>query len=386
MITLIQNGELYSPDFLGKKDLLCLEDKISKIGSIDQSIHQLNLPIEFIDATDCYLFPGFIDPHEHLIGGSGEKGFESKTPEITLNELIEAGITTVVGCLGVDTISLSPATLLAKVKGLNISGLTAFMYSGGYNVPPVTLTDSIQKDILLINEVIGIGEIAIADCRSSQPTFQQLLSLMSESYVAGILSGKSGVCHIHVGDGNERLQLLREILDTNLISASLIYPTHLERSEALMLEGIDLTQRGVTIDLDTVDEDLVKWIKFYIENNGDLKKITVSSDAGIPSPSNLFNQIRECFFELKIPLEKLIPLVTQNSAAVLKLKNKGKISEGYDADIIVVGKKDFELKFVVSKGKTLFREGEVTIPDIALAESNRKIVRYGQKTKNEKNK
>lgn len=384
MITLIQNGELYSPDFLGKKDLLCLEDKISKIGSIDQSIHQLNLPIEVIDATDCYLFPGFIDPHEHLIGGSGEKGFESKTPEITFNELIEAGITTVVGCLGVDTITLSPAALLAKVKGLNNSGVTAFMYSGGYNVPPITLTDSVQKDILFINEVIGIGEIAIADCRSSQPTFQQLLSLMSESYVAGILSGKSGVCHIHVGDGNERLQLLREILDSRLVPASLIYPTHLERSEALMLEGIELTKHGITIDLDTVDEDLVKWLKFYKENNGDLKKITISSDAGIPSPSNLFNQIRECFFELKIPLENLIPLVTRNTASVLKLRNKGELLEGYDADIIVVGKKDFELKFVIAKGKILFRQGQVTVPDFALAESNRKIIRYGKKTKNEK--
>ena len=34
-------------------------------------------------------------------------------------------------------------------------------------------TDSIVKDIMMIQEIIGTGEIAISDHRSSQPTFEE---------------------------------------------------------------------------------------------------------------------------------------------------------------------------------------------------------------------
>jgi len=37
--------------------------------------------------------PGFIDPHEHLLGVSGEEGFATQTPEISVSEIICAGIT-----------------------------------------------------------------------------------------------------------------------------------------------------------------------------------------------------------------------------------------------------------------------------------------------------
>jgi hypothetical protein len=36
--------------------------------------------------------------------------------------------------------------------------------------------------------------------------------------------------------------------------------------------------------MDTVDEDLPRWLRFYLDNGGDPKQITVSTDASITSP------------------------------------------------------------------------------------------------------
>src|SRR3982750_1443070 len=171
MFLLIENGDVFTPDPLGKASVLSAKGSVAKIGRVSiDSVRALDLPLEVLDASGAYVFPGFIDPHEPLIGGSGESGFASATPEIQLQELVRAGITSVVGCLGVDTTTRTMPALLAKVKGLRIEGIAAFLYSGGYNVPPVTLTGSVRSDMLLVQEVIGAGETAVADLRSGQPS------------------------------------------------------------------------------------------------------------------------------------------------------------------------------------------------------------------------
>ena len=82
----------------------------------------------------------------------------------------DPGITTVIGCLAVDTTMKTMAGLLARAKALKEEGLAAFIWSGGYNVPPTTITDSIRDDIMFIEEVVDAGEIAISDERSTDPT------------------------------------------------------------------------------------------------------------------------------------------------------------------------------------------------------------------------
>ena len=87
--------------------------------------------------------------------------------------LTKFGVTTVVGCLGTDGIGRDMCALVAKTKGLNEQGMSAYCYTGSYQIPVHTLTDSIVKDIMMIQEIIGTGEIAISDHRSSQPTFEE---------------------------------------------------------------------------------------------------------------------------------------------------------------------------------------------------------------------
>jgi beta-aspartyl-dipeptidase (metallo-type) len=81
MFTVIRGGEIYSPRPLGKADLLIAADKIVRIGNVDVSaLERCSLGLEIIESENCLVVPGFIDPHEHLLGGSGEKGWSSQTP------------------------------------------------------------------------------------------------------------------------------------------------------------------------------------------------------------------------------------------------------------------------------------------------------------------
>ena len=319
-----------------------------------------------------------IDPHEHLLGGSGEKGFQTQTPEIFLNEVVGAGITTVIGCLGVDTTTKTLPGLLAKVKAFNAEGITAFLYSGGYNVPPVTLTGSVRSDMMLVQEVIGAGEIAIADARSTEPSVSELARLVRDAYAGGILSGKSGVTHFHVGSGRARLSQLRTLLDEYEISPELLYPTHVERNEELMLEAVALSKRGVTVDVDTVEQDLEQWVKFYLEKGGDPHRLTASSDAAINSPRTLSEQLRRCVLDGGIPLATMLPLFTANTAAVLGLKQKGRLAEGSDADVLVLRKGALEISAVIARGTRMVENGEVTFTPAFLHSSNRKVTLNGQ--------
>src|SRR5438270_8376663 len=295
MFILIQNGEVFAPEAAGNVSVLAAGEKIAQLGSIHRAaIEDVGLGLETLDAADAFVFPGLIDPHEHLIGGSGESGFATLTPEIQLQELIRGGITTVVGCLGVDTTTRTLPALLAKAKGLRAEGLSAYIYTGGYNVPPVTLTGSVRSDMLLVQEVIGAGETAIADLRSTQPQVSEIARLVADAYVGGLLSGKAGITHFHVGGRERRLALIRELLDNYDVQPGSIHLTHIDRSPELMDEAVALAARGVRVDIDTVDEDLPHWLAYFINASGDLSRLTVSADAAINSPDTLATQLFQC--------------------------------------------------------------------------------------------
>lgn len=131
-------------------------------------------------------------------GEGGEGGPATRTPELQLSQMITGGVTTVVGCLGTDGITRSPISVLMKAKALRAEGVSAWIYTGSYQVPTPTITGDVAKDIALIDEIIGIGEIALSDHRSSCPTTDELIRLVSQARVGGMLGGKSRHCkHSH---------------------------------------------------------------------------------------------------------------------------------------------------------------------------------------------
>ena len=383
MLTLIKNGEVYAPAPCGQTSVLLVDGTIGRVGKIDQNaVEALGLECQVIDAEGCLVTPGLIDPHEHLLGGSGEKGFSTQSPEISLSEIVTAGITTVVGCLGVDTTMKTLPGLLAKVKGLCEQGLTARMWTGGYNIPPTTLTGTVRNDILFIAEVIGCGEVAISDERSTEPEPRELARVVNDAHVGGMLSGKAGVTHFHAGDGERGLQCLREITDRKRfqVCPEWLYVTHVERNEDLMLQAIDLARRGVMIDIDVVERDLAQWLNFYCEHQGPPDRLTVSSDASESSPGTLFDQLRNCVLEHGFELERILPFFTTNTANILQLRSKGSLEAGQDGDLLILQPETLELVEVIAHGRRMMSHGELQVSEAFLQDSERSIELHGQKS------
>lgn len=98
MLTLLKNIEVFSPDYLGKKDILITNDKIESVMPVG-SLSVFETYGKTIDCSEYLCFPGIIDQHIHITGGGGEDGFASKLPELSINEITSAGITTAVGLL-----------------------------------------------------------------------------------------------------------------------------------------------------------------------------------------------------------------------------------------------------------------------------------------------
>lgn len=372
MLLLVRGGEVFAPAPLGPADVLIAGGKILRVGSVDRrALDKLGVDVEEIDAARRLVLPGLIDPHEHLLGGSGEGGFAKQTPEIRIAELLLGGITTVVGTLGVDTTMKTMAGLVGRAKALREQGLTAFCWTGGYDVPPTCLTKSVRDDILFVAEVIGAGEIAISDERSTDPSPHELAKLASDAFIGGHLSGKAGLTHFHVGPGPRRLSLLRRLLDEFDVKAGWLYPTHVERSEALMDEAIGLARRGAAVDLDVVEQDLPKWLGYYRDKGGPADRITASTDASISSPRDLLAQVRACL-DAGFALPDVLPLVTSNTASILKLPGKGRVEVGADADLVVVERGSLTVVEVVAGGRRLVKGGSVTEPEPWVKDSHRR--------------
>lgn len=371
MFTLLKNGYCFSPDYMGKKDILIVYDKIAVIA--DEIPPDKYGEVEVIDCRQCLVCPGIIDQHVHITGGGGEQGPVSRIPEIMFSEIIEAGITTVVGVLGFDSITRNIAGLLAKARSLEAEGLTTYIYTGSYGSPTETLTGRVLTDIVLLDKVIGVGEVAIADYRSNHPSLEDLRTLASEANAGGMLGGKAGVMHIHLGDGKEGLDSLFRLLNESDFPIEMFVPTHINRNPALFEQGMELWRRGGNIDLtagETAGYSIGEAFTRLWENNIDLNRVTVSSDgngssdndAGINSINQLFKDLVSCVLDKKMDFADIIRTVTINPAKVLKLyPQKGCLLPGSDADILVLKQKDLTIHRLIVKGQVAVKGRQAVI-------------------------
>ncbi|MDZ7748397.1 MAG: beta-aspartyl-peptidase [Halofilum sp. (in: g-proteobacteria)] len=305
--------------------------------------------------------PAFIDQHAHVTGGGGEGGPATRCPELSAAEIASMGIATVVGVLGTDSVSRSPADLLARVRGLRAEGIDARMYTGAYRVPPPTLTGDVQRDLAWIPEVIGVGEIAISDHRSSQPRPDEIERLVSDARVGAMLAGKRGICHFHVGDGRRGLEPLRHLLSGTEIPPDQVIPTHVNRRHELLEEAADYTKMfGASVDVTAFDDcpgdsefSAFRAVATLLERGVPAERITLSSDCNGSLPSfdargdyagmrvarntELVAAWRMLVREGVLPIEQALGLISGNVARVLGLHGrKGRLAPGLDADITLV--------------------------------------------------
>jgi len=375
---LIKGAKVYNPNNIGVKDVLIGQGKIIKI---DDRIKVTGVHCEEIDAKGLSLMPGFIDNHVHFLGGGGESGYASRVPEVTLKDFLKAGVTSAVGLLGTDGFTRSLDALVAKTKGLKAEGFSAYMLSGSYQMPVKTVMGSVEKDMLMIEEIIGVGEIAISDHRSNYPSLEALKQLFSQVHVAGLLSGKGGVLNIHLGSFETGLQPLIDLLDNTAVPAKKLVPTHVNRSAKLLNDAIHYSKTfqapiDFTAYMDKTSElSAAKSIKKALDEGVEISSILMSSDGQGSLP--VFNASKELVkmgvgrvYRLKAAFDELIhqgvskedaiAILTCNPASIYHLKGKGKIKECYDADLLLMDD-SLTIKSIFMNGKHAFENGDCLV-------------------------
>ena len=385
-ILLIKDGDVYASEHKGEKDILVINDKIVYIDQniLTSALNVIDKNIKIIDASKCIIIPGYIDQHVHINGAGGEGGPQYRTPPIQLSELVKAGITSVVGLLGTDGFARSLKALLMKARALEQEGISTWIYTGAYQYPSPTITESILSDIILIDKVIGV-KIALSDHRASHPTVDEFIKVTSEARAGGILAGKAGVVHIHMGGEKQGLSYLFDIIRNTEIPVEQFAPTHLnKKDEEFFWQVVEFGKMGGYIDLtaDVSEEEKSsenikpgKAIKRLLKNGVLIEKITISSDGNgsipkfnekkefvgmrIASVSSLHKEFINMVKEEKFSIEEAIHLTSTNIAKHLKLDKKGEIRAGKDADIIALDKESLKIKHVIARGKTLMEDEEV---------------------------
>jgi len=374
MFTLLKHATVYSPEYLGKKDILFCFDKIV---SIDDSIAGSALKnVEVLDCSDRIVFPGFIDLHVHIAGGGGEGGYITRTSSADAQDILKNGITTVVGILGADSITRNVANLFAKAKQLELQGLSTYIYTGSYQVPIATLTGSIQSDMVFVDKVIGVGEICLEDSRAFQPTFDEVTRIAAQTRNGALISGKAGLVHFHIGLGDRGLDYLFRLIRETRVPKAHFLPTHVNRTHKLFEQAVDYLQEGGYIDLtagfipSSQDPDCIATyyaIKKLIDIGADTSRVTMSSDAygSVPvfddkgnvvssdtvSTKILFEELKVAIKDLGIDVEKAISIITRNPATILKIDHKkGSLEVGKDADCVICDK-DLNIVNIFAMGK-----------------------------------
>ncbi len=357
MLTLLLNADCYAPEYRGRQHLLLGGGRVLWMGDEAPAL-DAHLGVREHDLGGRRVIPGLIDGHVHLTGGGGEAGYETRVPPVPLTRFTTAGITSVVGVLGTDDVTRTPAALVATARGLEAEGLSAWCHTGGYHYPPVTVTGSVRGDIVSLDRVIGVGEIALSDHRSSQLTLEELLKLAAEAHVGGLMTGKAGIVHLHLGDGARSTGLIEEALRTAEIPARVFNPTHVNRRRALFEDACALVDRGVTIDVTAfpvaAGEDAwsaAEAVERYLAAGLPPERITVSSDGGgclpvfdaegrvremdVGRPGALLEALGELLARGH-GLERALPPFTSNVARLLRLPRKGRLAAGMDADLVVL--------------------------------------------------
>lgn len=371
---LVRGAEVFDPLLRGRQDLLLAGGRI--VAMEPRISPGAGVPVRIVQAAGRIAVPGLVDSLVHVSGGGGEGGFETRTPALSPAQALASGVTTFIGALGTDDVTRSHADLLACCRALGSHGLTAYALTGSYRVPVRTLTGSVRDDLVLVNDIIGVGEIAIADHRGSQPTVDELARVASDARVGAMLAGKAGTVLVHVGDAAEGLALLHQVSDRTPIPTAQWHPTHINRHAALLAQAGPWIARGGSVDittstspelLDAGDVPAAQALAQLLREGLPVSRISLSSDGQASLPDfdadgrlrgvqvadvgSLLATLAVAVGRHGLSLAQALPAVTSTPAAIWGLQRKGRLAVGMDADLLLLSPGTLALEAVVASGQ-----------------------------------
>jgi beta-aspartyl-dipeptidase (metallo-type) len=193
-----------------------------------------------------------------------------------------------------------------------------------------------------------------------------------------MLGGKAGIANMHMGDAKDPFRPIYDAVEKSELKLTQFFPTHCNRNKYIFEDAkkygvkgyVDLTASSYPYDPENETKPSTAIIEL-IKAGVPLEHITMTSDGNgsLPNfdsegrltsidmalPKSVFSELIDTVLLEKLPLEKALKTVTSNPADILRLKYKGRLEAGKDADIVLLDGK-YGISDIIARGEFMVRE------------------------------
>ena len=344
MSLLIKNGKAFINGELIEKNIFINNGKIKKILPKNKTTRTDNI----IDAKNKIILPGLIDCHVHF----REPGLTHKGDFFTESRAAaKGGVTTIL-----DMPNTIPPTITAKLleQKRNLASKSVVNYGFHFGA-------SVGK----INEVKKAKNIASVKLYMDYTTGD--LKIDEHDYIVDLLKA-SRITALHAEEGN--IKNIIDILINNKIKNKLHF-CHVSSENELTLATQNKVKSSISVEVTPhhlfMNKKDVERLGPYAEMKPRLKSekdrkalwegikngivdVIATDHAphlmeekenpeypfGVPGLETMLPLLLDAFNNKQIGLKKIVELCAENPSRIFRIKNKGYIREGFDADLTVV--------------------------------------------------